>query len=291
MSQQNEQAVQKLEEAPKHESKHLRGFEKLAVPLCTAIATKTWLKDLTQTYVQHINARWTYGCVSNLMEEFGLENVRDLNPSGSVLLVANHRSFFDMYIASAVLYRHANFLKRIFFPVRSDFFYSHPVGLALNLGISGGAMWPPIFRDRRRDSLNPSSMAQIDHLLRQPQTLVGIHPEASRNKKSDPYTFLRTRSGIGQVLQNCPDDTLVIPYFMCGLSSNFLYEVRRTFGFDPAGRGESIRISFGKPFAASTLDRSMSARQIAEHLMELIKGLAHEDQTRHTGTNAAPHAA
>jgi len=291
MSQSSEPPVQSLEAVPKHSSEHLRGFEKLALPLCTAIATNTWLKDLSQTYVQHINARWTYACVGNLMQEFGLEHLRDLKPPGSVLLVANHRSFFDMYIASAVLYRHANFLKRIFFPVRSDFFYSHPIGLALNLGISGGAMWPPIFRDRRRDDLNPTSMAQIDHLLRQPDTMVGIHPEASRNKKSDPYSFLRTRSGIGQVLQNCPDDTLILPYFMCGLSSNFLKEVQRNFRLDPAARGEKIRITFGKPFFASTLERTDKARDLAEHLMEIIKGLAAEDQARKNAGVQTPHAA
>ena len=157
MTEESKQTERSLEAVPKHATEHLRGFEKLSVPLCTAIATKLWLKDLTQTYVQHINARWTYGCVGNLMQEHGLEHVRDLKPPGSVLLVANHRSFFDMYIASAVLYRHANFLKRIYFPVRSDFFYTHPIGLGLNIGISGGAMWPPIFRDRRRDALHPAA--------------------------------------------------------------------------------------------------------------------------------------
>ena len=275
----------------KHASEHLRGFEKFAVPLCSAISTKLWLKDLTQTYVQHINARWTYGCVGNLIEEHGLEHVRDLKPPGSVLLVANHRSFFDMYIASAVLYRHASFLKRIYFPVRSDFFYSHPVGLGLNIGISGGAMWPPIFRDRRRAKLNPTSMAQIDQLLRQPETLVGIHPEASRNKNEDPYSFLRTRSGIGQVVQNCPANTTIIPYFMHGLSSNFLFEVQRNFGLAPGGRGDPIHISFGKPFLASTLDQDASQRDLAEQLMSTIKELAEQDRSREHGSPEASHAA
>ena len=291
MTEESQQTAQDRDAFPKHASQHLRGFEKFSVPLCSAIATKLWLKDLTQTYVQHINARWTYGCVGNLIQEHGLEHVRDLNPSGSVLLVANHRSFFDMYIASAVLYRHANFLKRIYFPVRSDFFYSHPIGLGLNIGISGGAMWPPIFRDRRRDKLNPASMAQIDHLLRQPQTLVGIHPEASRNKKDDPYTFLRTRSGIGQVVQNCPANTTIIPYFMRGLSSNFLYEVQRNFGLAPGGRGDPIHITFGKPFLASSLDQTSKPRDLAEHLMNSIKDLAEQDRTREHGSIETSNAA
>ena len=139
--------------------------------------------------------------------------------------------------------------------------------------------------------LSMRSMHSIQFMQGQPNTMVGIHPEASRNKKSDPYSFLRTRSGIGQVLQNCPDDTLILPYFMCGLSSNFLKEVQRNFRLDPAARGEKIRITFGKPFFASTLERTGKARDLAEHLMEIIKGLAAEDQTRKNSDIQTPHAA
>ena len=88
---------------------------------------------------------------------------------------------------------------------------------------------------------------------------------------------MRTRSGVGQLVQNCPGDTLIVPYFMCGLSSDFLYEVKRNFG--PADkRGEAIRIRFGKPIFASELNQEASARDHAEHLMDMIKGLAQEDQ-------------
>ena len=79
-------------------------------------------------------------------------------------------------------------------------------------------------------------MSQIDYLLTQPGSVVGIHPEGTRNKDEDPYTFLRARSGLGQVLNRCPPDTIIVPFFMCGVSSNFLYEVKRNFAA-PEKRG------------------------------------------------------
>lgn len=271
-----------LANMPIHPRASLRGLERLSIGLCRFIATQPWLKSALQWAIEKCNAKLTYACVSHLIEESGLEHIRNLKPEGSILLVANHRSFFDMFVASAVLYKHTHFLKHLFFPVRADFFHSHPIGLALNIFIAGGAMWPPIYRDRRRGELNPVSMAQMDALLRRQDTLVGIHPEASRNKNDDPYQFLRTRSGVGQLVQNCPDNTIIIPYFMCGLSSDFLYEVKRNF--KPAGqRGAPIRIRFGQPVLASTLNREDSARDHAEHLMDMIKALAEEERRAHDG--------
>ena len=262
---------------PVHAYRSLSPFERISVKLCHFIAARPKLKDAFQWLIERTNAKLTYACVANIIEEHGLEHVQSLNPPGSVLLIANHRSFFDMFVASAVLYKHTSFLKRLFFPVRADFFHSHPIGLALNVFIAAGAMFPPIYRDRRRAELNPTSMAQMDYLLKQTGNLVGIHPEASRNKNSDPYQFLRTRSGVGQLVQNCPANTLIIPYFMCGLSSDFLYEVKRNFG--PAEkRGDSIRIRFGKPIFASELNQQASARDRAECLMDMIKELAQADQ-------------
>ena len=262
---------------PVHDYRELRLFERFSVRLCHFIAARPKLKNLFQWLIERTNAKLTYACVANIIQESGLEHVQNLKPPGSILLVANHRSFFDMFVASAVLYKHTNFLKRLFFPVRADFFHSHPIGLALNVFIAAGAMFPPIYRDRRRAKLNPVSMAQMDYLLRQPNTLVGIHPEASRNKNSDPYQFLRTRSGVGQLIQNCPGNTLVIPYFMCGLSSDFLHEVKRNFG--PADqRGNPIRIRFGKPIFASELNQEDSARDHAEYLMSMIQELAQADK-------------
>src|SRR4051794_31432916 len=46
---------------------------------------------------RHIGSLWIYIATYNLMNVFGIENVENSDPDVPVVLVANHRSFFDMY--------------------------------------------------------------------------------------------------------------------------------------------------------------------------------------------------
>jgi 1-acyl-sn-glycerol-3-phosphate acyltransferase len=41
-----------------------------------------------------------------LMNVFGIENVENSDPNRPVILVANHRSFFDMYTVSSYFFRY-----------------------------------------------------------------------------------------------------------------------------------------------------------------------------------------
>src|SRR5690606_19144688 len=61
----------------------------------------------------------------------GLEHLESVGPGDSVILVANHRSFFDFYVVSAMIYWRTRLPRRMLFPVRADFFYDHPAGVAL----------------------------------------------------------------------------------------------------------------------------------------------------------------
>ena len=54
---------------------------------------------------RHIGSLWIYLATYNLMNVFGIENVENSDHSRPLLLVANHRSFFDMYTVSSVLFR------------------------------------------------------------------------------------------------------------------------------------------------------------------------------------------
>ena len=263
-----------------HPRRLLDGLEHLSIPLCQGIAGRAWLKDLVQLHVRWLSAPFTYGCISNIIEIQGLERIKKLRPDGSIILVANHRSFFDMYIASSVLYRQASFLNRLYFPVRNEFFYTHPLGLLINLGISGGAMWPPIYRDERKEVLNSISMDQLVEVLHDSKTLVGIHPEATRNKSDDPYTFLPARPGVGELVRQCPASTLVVPYFMCGVSNDFLAEVRRNFRLPQASRGPKIRLNFGEPIPVGDLGQMTPAQEISDRLMGTIRALAEEERAR-----------
>ena len=54
---------------------------------------------------RHIGSLWILIATYNLMNVFGVENVEKTDPNRPLLLVANHRSFFDMYTVSSVLFR------------------------------------------------------------------------------------------------------------------------------------------------------------------------------------------
>src|SRR5689334_20452345 len=49
---------------------------------------------------RHIGSLWIFIATYNLMNVFGVENVENSDASRPLILVANHRSFFDMYTVS-----------------------------------------------------------------------------------------------------------------------------------------------------------------------------------------------
>src|SRR5262245_13654301 len=71
---------------------------------------------------RHIGSLWIYIATYNLMNVFGIENVERTDPERPLLLVANHRSFFDMYTVSSVLFRRTRRPMELYFPVRARFF-------------------------------------------------------------------------------------------------------------------------------------------------------------------------
>lgn len=260
------------------DARDLRGFERLSVPFLTWLNGSLGIKRMVQIYPRYVTARWIRFIIRNHLELYGLEPLQGLRPRRGVLLVANHRSFFDMYATCAVLYRQTHLLDRIHFPVRSNFFYTQPLGLAINLAISGGAMWPPVFRDERRATLNPVGVEQTARILDVAGTVVGIHPEGTRGKGPDPYEFLPTRPGIGVLLRACHPETLVLPYFIAGLSNDFLHEVRR--GLRAPRPGEApIRIHFAAPRAAADFDRSREPQELADQLMGMVREQAERDRS------------
>ncbi len=62
-------------------------------------------------------------------------------------------------------------------------------------------MYPPIFRDRKRAALNLASLDEVAALLRRGGFFVGVHPEGTRKKDDDPYTFLPAQSGVGRIIR------------------------------------------------------------------------------------------
>src|SRR5438445_335324 len=95
---------------------------------------------------RHIGSLWIYLATYNLMNVFGVENVEQSDAARPLLLVANHRSFFDMYTVSSVIFRRTKRPVKLFFPVRGKFFYDNPVGWFVNFVMGWFSMYPPFFR-------------------------------------------------------------------------------------------------------------------------------------------------
>jgi 1-acyl-sn-glycerol-3-phosphate acyltransferase len=226
---------------------------------------------------RNIGARWIHWATSNLHHMHHLERVPSFAPHESFILVANHRSFFDLYLITCELIRRG-LTQRIVFPVRSRFFYDSPLGFAVNGAMSFFAMYPPIFREPSRAALNVAGLDELAQLLRQGQTFVGIHPEGRRNSNDDPRQLLPGQTGVGRLVQQ--SRVPVIPAFTNGLlASDFVAQVTGNFNRS----GTPIHTVFGAPIDfGDLLDRPPSPRNyraITERIMGELTTLG-EDEAR-----------
>jgi 1-acyl-sn-glycerol-3-phosphate acyltransferase len=197
--------------------------------------------------------------------------------------VCNHRTFFDLYVVTAELVSRG-LPHRILFPVRSTFFFDNPLGLLINGTMSFFAMYPPIFRDKRRAALNLASLDEMASLLRRGGIFLGIHPEGTRNKDGDPYALLPAQPGVGRLVRKA--QVPVIPVFVNGLCNDFVHQVMGGV----LGTGVPIHIVFGAPVDFGPLtkapDNPRTHRQISEVCRRAISLLAEEERALRTGVSS-----
>lgn len=239
-------------------------------------------------------AMMIWACGSRRLRVHGLEHVARFGEKDSILFVANHRSFFDFYVVSAVLYWRTRTARgRMFFPVRSTFFYDHPLGPFVNVAMSGMRMFPPIMRareggnprDRERASFNLFSVARSIEELGVPGTIMGLHPEGTRNKGDDPYSFLPAQSGVGKIALGAPH-AHVVPIFIYGMSSSLGTEFKRNW---TAPSDHVIDVMFGPEIDLADLRASTakaaSLKRAANRSLDAIKALA---EVHRAGLDATP---
>ncbi len=218
---------------------------------------------------------WIRSATASLRHVHGLDRLPPWNRSGSIVCVANHRSLFDLYVTVAELVSRG-LPHRILFPVRSEFFYDNPLGPLVNGVMSFFAMYPPIFRDKKRAALNLAGLDELAALLRRGGFFVGIHPEGTRKKDDDPYALLPAQSGVGRVIRKAR--VPVVPVFVNGLGNDLVKQVAGGL----TGRGTPIHIVFGAPIAFGPLmDQAESPRTyrlIAERCVEEIAKLGQEER-------------
>ncbi|HEV8245379.1 MAG TPA: lysophospholipid acyltransferase family protein [Polyangiaceae bacterium] len=220
---------------------------------------------------------WIHHSTKHLRHVYGLERLPKFEPAKSYILVANHRSFFDLYVVTSHLVR-LGLHHRIVFPVRSGFFYTTPLGLFVNGVMSFFAMYPPIFRHRRQAPLNVTSLDELSWMLRRGGMFVGLHPEGTRKKDDDPYTFLPAQRGIGRIIYDV--QMPVIPVFINGLINDLYRQVRSNF--DRTGR--KIVVVFGEAIDFADLYGERPSPKvhlaIAERTLEVIGKLGQEERKR-----------
>ena len=228
---------------------------------------------------RHIGSLWIYLATYNLMNVFGIENVETTDPERPLLLVANHRSFFDMYTVSSVLFRRTRRPIKLFFPVRAKFFYDNPVGWFVNLVMGWWAMYPPFFREQKEANKRAFDKFSLRELIRICASghghVIGFHPEGKRNLNDDPYDLLPAQPGIGKVVYEARPQ--VIPVFITGLINDLPKQVLSNWT-----GGEKVRIWFGEPIDLtefySKRDAIRTHKEIADYLMSRISELGERDR-------------
>lgn len=225
---------------------------------------------------RHIGATWIHHCTKHLRHVYGLERLPPLDRSQSFILIANHRSFFDLYVVTAELVRRG-LPHRILFPVRANFFYDSALGFFVNGVMSFFAMYPPIFRERAKAAANVASLDELVAMLQQGGRLAGLHPEGTRKQDDDPYALLPAQRGIGRVIHEAR--VPVIPVFVNGLINDLKRQVGSNF--DRSGR--RVIVVFGPPVDfGDLLDRPGTPsvqRQIAERGLRAIAELGQEERS------------
>ncbi len=228
-----------------------------------------------------IVAGWIRISTYNLMRVYGLEHFDEVSHERPILLVANHRSFFDMYTVSAELFRRTSWPKKLFFPVRARFFYESPLGMFVNMLMGWWSMYPPFFAagsdpllDKRE--FDKYSMRLLTDLCQHGAAhVIGFHPEGTRNQNPDPYSFLPPKPGVGKLIKDAQPQ--VVPVFVAGLGNDLFKQVVGNWT-----GGEKIRIHFGPPIDYTAFldqrDGVRTYKEIAEHVMTKIAELGEQDR-------------
>ena len=212
-------------------------------------------------------------CVARRLRIDGLDKLQAYRGDQSLILVSNHRSYFDFYVIGTLsLWRTWN-TKRLVFPVRSTFFYDNPIGTLVNLLVAGMAMYPPIMRKGEKRPFNDFAMDWVTRELNEKSMLVGIHPEGRRSKDSDPYTLMRPRPGVGRLTMGA-QNAKVLPIFILGLSNRMGHEAKLNW-FGP--RGHEIDVVIGDPIDFSDMAELPHTREnhilAAERCMKAVEAL------------------
>lgn len=274
---------ERVGEPTREELSVLRPMERFAFRVTRRMNRGGWKRFWT--FCQRtVGAGWIRLCTYNLVRVYGLEHVEAADHERPLVLAANHRTFFDMYVVSAELFRRTRWEKRLFFPVRARFFYESPLGMLVNLLMGWWSMYPPFFAagsnpiPEKREFDKYSMRVLVDLSRYGRGHLIGFHPEGTRNRNPDSYSLLPPKVGIGKLIREA--DPQVVPVFVAGLGNDLPRQIVGNWT-----GGEPVRIHFGPaidytPFLAQR-DGLGNYKEIAEHVMSKIAELAEQDRAQY----------
>lgn len=229
----------------------LSRFERFAIAVGRALNETDSGKRIQTAFLRKVSFAWVSAALAPRMFVVGLNELAQLAPERGVMIVSNHRSFFDLYAISAAIWMGSvPWAKRLYFPVRSNFFYERPAGILVNLLIGGGSMYPPVFRQLERSALNKLTVDKVCAFLQRPGVVVGMHPEGTRNKGEDLYGMLPAQPGVGTLALKARP--LVVPVFIQGLTNDLRFELRARRVPDIRRNNPCITV-FGKPMEYADL--------------------------------------
>lgn len=256
-------------------------FERFAVRVVAAFHRKPWVWIARVWQIAWVESiLWLL--FSRRLDIQGLERLDDVARDTPMLVVANHRTWFDLFAVFWVLRRRRRRLRSaLSFPVRADFFYENPVGLFLCGFASGFSMYPPIFRKGRARLFNLHSVQLLIEELGKRQTMVGFHPEGTRSKSEDPHELLPAKRGAGELVLAARPVT--IPVFVTGLKNSFWGEMKDNFRGTPT---RMIRMTIGAPIDLKPWENigrdptHAEAQSCSEALLARIAALGEEQRAR-----------
>lgn len=251
----------------------LKPVEKLAYGVGALLNETEPGKLLSMRWGHHIAEPGLALTINNRIRLTGQEHL----PHRSMILASNHRTWFDQFAVLIALWEHFDAAPFLYCPVRSGFYYERPLGVALNLLVSGNAMYPPVFRDDRGPVLNRNVVDACVRLLnRSPRSVVAMHPEGTRSHGDDPYTYLPPKPGIGRIALAARAP--IVPTFVCGLPQTFsrLVRDRLSTGVEP------VRVYVGPPVPLDDLYDAAEDREAhheaAVRTMTSIAALGEQDR-------------
>lgn len=236
---------------------------------------------------RNIGVRCINMATRRILEVSGMERVPAIDPAKSCIVVCNHRSFFDLHVAVSWLMAHRELRHRLLFPVQAELLYTHPLGLLAN-GATSFSMYPPIFRDPHRSALNLAALDEVVRAVQARPTLLGLHPETTRNLGGTPYQLLPPQTGVGRILYHAR--VPVIPVFIHGLGNDVAAQVIGGL----RGTAAPVMAVFGAPLSLEKFWQSAPSpriyRQIAHHAASTIADLGVEERARRGAQGLPLHA-